>query len=376
MKLTKILTLIGLIVLSLLPTVSADSSNYAISAVYVNDILGSSGKVQVELGSTAEIEVLVEGTGETTDVRMSAWIGGYEYGDIEAHSDVFDVEDGVSYKKILTIDVPEDLDVASHDYTLHVKVYDSQHSEETEYTLYFEQERHDVVVEDILLSASSVAPGDYFGVKVRLENQGETDEEDLKITVSVPELGISNRVYMDELLSGDQDDASTVYLVIPASAAGEYAIDVLVTYNNGYTEVSESSAVFVSGEMVYDENTYVSFGSIKDLTAGEETTFTVQVTNLGAEAKTFYLTVDGLHPTYIGKLIVPAGSAGAFTVTLSPEDAGASTVFVQVSTDEGLVTQKLFTVDVAEKGSLLAVGIGVLLAVLVIAGIVFYIRKI
>ncbi|HII14548.1 MAG TPA: hypothetical protein HA360_05750, partial [Nanoarchaeota archaeon] len=124
------------------------------------------------LGSTAQIQVYLEGTGERTDVRLRAWIGGYEYDAIERISDVFEVQDGLAYKKILTLDIPEDLDVSTHEYILHVEVYDSQDKESYAYTLYVEQERHDIVVEDILLSTQSVAPGEYLGVKVRLENQG------------------------------------------------------------------------------------------------------------------------------------------------------------------------------------------------------------
>lgn len=356
--------------------VSADSSNYRIDSVYVNGIeVTDSNRMQVELGSTVQVQVYLEGTGESEDVRVSAWIGGYEYDSIDTSSEVFEVEDGVSYKKVLSIDIPEDLDVSEHEYILHVEVYDSSERETEEYTLYIEQERHDIVIEDILLSATSVAPGDYLGVKVRLENQGAKDEEDLKITVSIPELGISSRVYMDELVSGEQESATSAYLVIPSDASGDYEVLVSVEYNNGYSEVSESAYIAVEGEMIYDENTFVSISSMSDLVAGEESSYKVQVTNLADEAKTFSLTVEGLDASYIESIRVPAQSSGEFIFTLYPEEAGTAYVFVEVGSDEGLVTQELYTVTIEDKSSALVVLVSILIAVLVAGFIIIYLRK-
>ena len=364
-----------LVVLFALPFVRADSSDYEISAVYVNGIQAEGSTVQVELGTNAQVQVYIEGTGESTDVRVRAWLGGYEYGDIEETSDVFKVEDGISYKEFLYLAIPDDLDVSSNAYTLHVEIYDGQDKESQEYSLYLEQERHEVSVEDILLSSTTVAPGDYFGVKVRLDNQGYKDENDVKVTVSIPALGISQRVYMDELLSGDQADASTAYLVIPSDAAGDYEVLVTVAYNNGYSEVTGSSYIRVEGEQVYDEHTLLSVSSITGLTEGETSTYKVQVTNLADSTKTFYLTVDGLNAEYSSPITVPAQSSGQFEFTLSPQSAGSDSVFVEISTNEGLVTQKLLTVDVAEPSTSWVLLVSILLAVLVGLGILFYLKR-
>ncbi|MDP3728460.1 MAG: hypothetical protein Q8R18_03310 [bacterium] len=369
-------TFLLLFALFLIPFVHADSSNYNIDSVYVNGIeVNADTKVQVELGSTAQIQVYLEGAGEATDVRVRAWIGGYEYGSIEETSEVFEINNGISYKKILNLKVPEDLDVSSNEYTLHVEVYDSEERENREYVLYFEQERHDVVVEDILFSANTVAPGDYLSVKVRLENQGAKDEENLKITVSIPELGISNRVYMDELASGEQESAQSAYLVIPRDAAGEHEVLVSVSYNNDYSEIIERSFILVSGEQVYDEDTFVSISSITDLVAGEESSYKVQVTNLGENTKLFYLTVEGLNPEYTEKILVAPRSSGEFIFTLEPEEAGASYVFVQVDTDEGMVAQKLFSVDVQEKSSVAVVLVSVVVVLLIAGFVIAYLRR-
>ena len=345
----------ALLLLLALPLVSADSDNYDITSVYVDGIQSSdSSMVQVERDSTVKITVFLEGTGDSTDVRVKVWLGGYEYGDIEEVSEMFEVEEGVTYREDLYLDIPADLDTSDHEYTLRVEVYDSQNYEREEYTLYTESARHKITVEDVILSSESVSPGEYLGVKVRLENQGENVEDDIKVTVSIPDLGISSRVYLDELGVDDQEDVSTIYLTIPSSATpGNYEVQVDVEYNNEASETSDFTYLEITGEAVYDDNVLVSISSIKGLVAGEDSTFKVQVTNLADSSKTFYLSVTGIEAEYTGTLMVTSDSAGEMVFTLSPEEAGLESILVTVTTEEGMVTQKLYNVEVEEASSAL-----------------------
>jgi hypothetical protein len=347
--------LILVLLLLALPLVVADSDNYDITSVYVDGIQSSdSSMVQVERDSSVKITVFLEGTGDSTDVRVKVWLGGYEYGDIEEVSEMFEVEDGVTYREDLYLDIPADLDTSENEYTLRVEVYDSQNYEKEEYTIYTESARHKITVEDVVLSSETVSPGEYLGIKVRLENEGENIEEDVKVTISIPELGISSRVYLDELEVDDQEDVSTIYLTIPTSATpGVYEMQIDVEYNNEASETSDFTYLEITGEAVYDENVLVSISSIKGLEVGEESTFKVQVTNLADSSKTFYLSVSGIEAEYTDTLMVTSNSAGEMYLTLSPEEAGLESILVTVTTEEGMVTQKLYNVEVEEASSVL-----------------------
>tara|TARA_Y100000310_G_C20682345_1_gene816715 strand:+ start:2372 stop:3511 length:1140 start_codon:yes stop_codon:yes gene_type:complete len=375
----KLLTFLILLLLAI-PVVYADSDNYEITKVYVNGIqVEDNNKVQVEIDSTAQIIVFLEGTGITTDVKISAWIGGYEYDDVIIYSDVFDVEDGVSYKEYLYLDIPSDLDLDENEYTLHVDIFDSKNKESLTYTLFFEADRHKVLVEDIILSEDTVSADDYLGVKVRLSNEGETDEENLKVTVSINELGISNRVYLDELLSGDQGEASTVYLTIPEDASdGTYEVSVNVEYNNGYSETYDATYLRVDGtSTVYDENVIVSLESVKSLEVGLEEDFKVQVTNLDEDTKTFYLYVeaDGMELDYTESVTVSAGSSAELSFTLTPKESGYQSVLVKITSDDGAVSEEVYNTKVEEASNALAIVLSVILLFLVLVLILLYLRK-
>jgi len=248
----KRLVLALMFVLSILSVpVLADSSNYEITNVGIN---GQSYQdiVYVERGDSVSVEVYFTGTGETTDVNMKAWIGGYEYDNVQVSSEMFDVQDGVSYKKTLKVEVPEDLD-ANQEYTLYVEIYDDIDVETYTATILVSKVRHSLEIQDVLVD-SNVDAGDYTTATVRLENLGDKKEEDIKVTVSIPELGVEESTFLDELTNNeidneDEESSGDVSLTfqIPADAeSGDYEVQVSVSYNKGYDSLEEATSISVA----------------------------------------------------------------------------------------------------------------------------------
>ena len=252
----KRLVLALMFVLSILSVpVLADSSNYEITNVGIN---GQSYQdiVYVERGDSVSVEVYFTGTGETTDVNMKAWIGGYEYDNVQVSSEMFDVQDGVSYKKTLKVEVPEDLD-ANQEYTLYVEIYDDIDVETYTATILVSKVRHSLEIQDVLVD-SNVDAGDYTTATVRLENLGDKKEEDIKVTVSIPELGVEESTFLDELTNNeidneDEESSGDVSLTfqIPADAeSGDYEVQVSVSYNKGYDSLEEATSISVASANV------------------------------------------------------------------------------------------------------------------------------
>jgi len=253
-------------VLSLLtvsPAVFAGVDDHDTSDNYDITNIGIEGQsytniVYVERGDTISVEVYFVGTGETTDVNIKTWLGGYEYDNVQASSEMFDVEDGVSYKKTLQLELPDDL-IAEQDYTVYVELYDDVESEQWSSTVRVSKERHLLSIQDVIVEDAEA--GDYTSVTVRLENMGDKKEEDVKVTVSVPELGIEKSTYLDELTNEeidneDEEDSGDVTLTfqIPADAeTGDYTVEVDVTYNKGYDTVESSTTMSVEALEVAEE---------------------------------------------------------------------------------------------------------------------------
>ncbi len=271
-----------MVVLSLVavPAMAATSTNYEVLGVAIDDMDLAENTIYVERGDVVELDVYLRGqdSGVTTDVNVRAWIGGYEYDSVYTASAMFDIEPGVSYKKTLELTLPEDL-IAEQDYTLYVEVYDDMDIVEYEpATIRVSEVRHLLDIQDLVV-ASHVDAGDYTSAIVRLENMGDHKEEDIKVTVSIPALGVEESTFLDELTNNEIDnedeessgDVSLSFQIPKDAESGDYEVLVSVSYNNGYSSVEASDSISVEAEAAEE--------------AAEDSTVTVVVDGTEEEAE-------------------------------------------------------------------------------------------
>ena len=352
------------------------SANYAIDEVYVNDI-SATNTVQIELDTQLEIEVLLHGTGDNQDIQLKAWIGGYEYGTIEDVSEMFDVENGVSYKKTLTLEIPKDLDVDNNYYTLYVEAFGVNDVETKTYTLYFEEPRHKIGIKDVMITESETQ----IGVKLRLTNLGENHEEDIRVTVSIPELGISSRTYVDELAARNQETdyvndevtTQTLYLKKPSTSFGDYELKIQIDYNNDHTTTEKTEYVRI-GSTSLDDSAFVSISQLSDLKVGKESTFKIQITNL-ENPRNFYIDVEGEFNLEYTEQVAVSG-VQEVVVKATPLTEGTQTLKVSVSSDKGIIEENIYSYEVEEQKSILPVLIAFVLAIVAVVLALFVLRRV
>ncbi len=412
----QLLTAFLALVVLVLGAVAVSAENFVITAVQVDDIPVSEGgqAVHVERGQDAIVEVFLTGLSETDDVRVKAYIGGYEYDDVEALSDIFEVEPGVKYKKTLRLAIPEDLS-ASDDKTLRVKVYDDDDEIEQEFTLRIKEQRHDVVIQDVIIRPSdSVEAGRPLFVTVRAENLGSRKEEDIRVSVSIPELGVSARDYIDELAANeDRDDgednedeessasSDELLLRIPEDAeTGDYDLLVSVEYNRGHSLINEKHLIHVEGMetdneptpgtppvgTTDDEKSVISVdSSSKTAKGGEEVAYKIMIANMGSKSKLYTVEVAGeqlfaeatIDPAFVN---IPADSTGEVFVYVTPKEGaeeGRHSFTARVKSGDELVDELSLTTNVENAkrfgGDLkqaLVIGLIVLVVILIILGLI------
>ena len=330
--------LIGLVGLTAL--VSADSDVYQITKVEVDGVTVYEDEdadgvpeidegdiaVGIEAGESVEVELEVYGSAvdegadcdETADdededtcvveVKAKAWVGGYEYDDVEDTSSTFDIEPGVTYTKTLTLEIPEDVDVGDedddgNDYTLYVEVFDEQDDERVSLDTSVERPRHALDIQDVLYD-SSVDAGDSLDVEVRLENLGEEKEEDIKVEVEIEGVD-SDADYVNELAAfeiadEDEESSDSAHLTLMLDEDMEsdyYDLLVTVTYDRGHTTVEESYTLWVEGSEVEEAEeeveeeakaeVSVSLSSTDlEAVAGQSSSFTLTFANAGEASET------------------------------------------------------------------------------------------
>jgi uncharacterized membrane protein len=405
-KFSAILVLVlGVLVLS--TTALAGSLQVTNFKVEVDDMQGDI--VNVERGQEVPVEVQFTPEFDYSDARVKVWIGGYEYDDVSAVSSIFDAEQGVSYKKTLTITIPEDIAIKDSEdekdtYSLKVELYNDDNSYEESFVLRIKEQRHRLVIQDVIMRpGSTVQAGQALFATVRVENLGDKKEEDIKVTVGIADLGIAQKTYIDELTAHEIDNedeessmsSEEIYLRIPTDAkTGFYTVKVDVEYSKGHEIVSATGKIFVQGteEETTETETKAVVGTdatTKTVKQGEEVAYKVMIANMGSKAQMYTLQVSGeklwassrMDPTFVK---IPAESTGEMYVYIKPNadaQAGKQMFTLKVLAGDSVVDEKTLTADVTAKesatvtqvGSLrnaLIIGFGVLVVLLIIIGLI------
>mgnify|MGYP001611850189 CR=1 FL=1 len=312
----KILSIMALFVISLLTVsmVSAeattlgnlDDATYGNVLVKVNDEELDNTLLTVDKGEELEIEVelsIINNLDSTDDsaknIEVEARLMGYDEEDVEDSVLVKKVAEGTEKNVKLKLTVPEDF--PNGNATLRVLVTGGLEQVYTDYQLNIESPSHSVKIADVSFSPSlTVKAGRSLLTTVLLENVGENKEEDVKVTVAVPELGISVSEYVDEVLKDEHEDVDEMFLQIPADAeAGEYTVKVTAQYDDLDESVTETYTLKVLENDLVKPQTkagklVLAVGPERQsVTAGDSkaVSYAVALTNEGSASKAYLLEV-------------------------------------------------------------------------------------
>ncbi len=300
-KLWSILAVLLASLLTLSMVSALDTSNLAWGTVKVNgDLVNDGDSIAVEEGKTLDIRVgLVGGTTGASDIEVEAYIAGYEYSDYEDLGDatsLFDVAAGTTKYVTLSVNLPKKLDKET--YWLRLRVLD-QNSPALEKNIMLAVEPTDsgLDIADVVVSpGTTVKAGKSLLATVLLQNYGDKDQTDVKVTVSIPELGVTASEFVDVVATDnsniDYEDVPEMFLPIPATAKeGDYEVKVTAKYDE-YETVSKSFTIKVIGNELFQqvEKLVLAVGPEKQtVAAGSTATYAVALTNAGSTSKAFLL---------------------------------------------------------------------------------------
>ena len=406
MKILKIFSVFALFLISLMALSGITNAlNVTIDEVKLdNDVLSASSTNKVlDLERDQELDVKVRITAQETqdNAQIEVNIRGYDHDDlIEDITDTFDDKKGISYIKRLKLPLRERLDQDRYKLRVRVEDRDGNTVQET-YELEIDTQRHDLQIRDVVLSpGEEVKAGRALLASVRIRNRGERDEEGIKITVSVPELGVSASDFVDELeKDGDDDDETTseeLFLRIPDDAeTGEYTLVTEVEFDDGDERETYEQVIRVMGaekamEKSLEKTVITVAADAQSLQAGgAEVAYPITLTNAGSSSKTYTVSANGaswatfrVSPSNV--VIVDAGESKAVSVYVAANSnapAGEQTFTVTVSSADKVLKQIPLKASVSGASAAaklkrgLEVGLVVLVVLLVIIGLIIGFNK-
>lgn len=238
------------------------------------------------------IRVIFDSIANASDVRVKVYMEGHR-DDVSTRTDRFDIEDGNSYSKLLSLRLPSDSNDLSEEYTLYVDVVSKDDRTEEQYTISIQRESYTFEVKSVDYS-SRVNAGDVFPVSVVVKDTGYNRMDDTYVVASIPDLGVSARGYVGDLIPTedyigyDNEEDSiyrTVYLKIPADVAdGVYEMQIEAYNDDADTVVKRLISVGKSASSLV-------IASVKNqnLNAGETVTYDLVLVNSADSVKVFTL---------------------------------------------------------------------------------------
>ncbi|MBS3155182.1 hypothetical protein J4404_01650 [Candidatus Woesearchaeota archaeon] len=413
-NITRIFSIFLMLVLSIV--IFANAANaLTIQEVKVDgvELESNSQLVHADRGETIDVTVQLKGSSVNEDsVRVKAWIGGYKYDEIEDMSSQFKVLADTVYVKDLELELPEDMD-STKDYTLHVEAYGPTGDEVEDslsFTLRVTPVQNLLDMQDVMFNPGlTVQAGNPLYTRVRVENMGDAKEEDIRVSINIPALGVSTRDYIDELAAdetctiSDCDDteetsgtSNDLMIKIPDNAkTGTYELQVLVEYDRLHESTQKTYLLNVEGKENVDTEAKINRivnvdTATKEVDQGKGVIYRFTLANLGNDAETYNIEVNGIEswgasrvdPAYV--TVAPDNTGEVFVYISANEDAAAGLHMfnVKVKSADSIVKEFNLGTDVKEAQvnkfditSILWIVFGVLVLVVVVLGIILLVKR-
>ena len=236
----KFFSVIAILFLALAGSVAAIDAT--INEVQVNDfelLTGSVNNLAVTRDGQLNVDVLVTFNEDVKHTSVKAEINGVDHYDVEDESRARDYDENDTVIFNLKLDLPDDVD--EDEYALEIEVADRDGSFTQTYQLRIRNPQTSVKIKDVRLFPQTIEAGDYLLTTVRVENLGEEEEDNVKVTVSVPGLNLKTSSFINEIDTDDEEDSQEMLLFIPDDAeAGQYQMIVEVLYDDRHKQTSSS----------------------------------------------------------------------------------------------------------------------------------------
>lgn len=313
------------------------------------------------------------------DVKVKAEITGLRE-DIQDETSRFGVFANGSYTKLLTLQIPTDLEdeLGNGDvFTLVVTIRSKGMVTEKSFNLRLQRESFNV--EPLIVNvAPSVKAGEHLEVDLVAKNRGSEKLNDVVAVLRIPALNVEKIVYMSDLFpvddSNDNDKSDAVeravLLNIPENAlAGKYTLEISVENPDAISGLITKQFVV---EATAAGNDVLVPSSTKTARIGEAITFDIVLLNRGNKVAVYQIVPESTGSISVSAdeplVVVSGDSSKTVKINAVAQESGSYPITVTV-TSEGQLVEKVALNAQVQKGSapISARGDGIVVLTIVLA---------
>ena len=324
------------------------------------EVLAGEIRGDILRGDTLEVEVKLLATATSDNVRVAVDMQGDDRAHVDERTEAFSTEAGKVYYKKVTLHLPDNLDLrAGSEYIVHIEISNRRDDRVTrEIVLNVDTPRHAVEITDVIFNPGlTVEAGRSLLASVRVKNNGEKDEENVKVALTLE--GISSDAdYLDEIQNDKEKQSEQLYVAIPVcTEEGRYKAVVSVDYDDNTRKAVKEFDVNVLGSdrcaqtnAAAQPKTAITLGpeSQNIVAGGSEAAYLLTVTNAGKESRTYTVqltTGDWAESRLSSNVLVvnPGETKVVYAYVKAKKDASAGDKLLSVSVSSGGETLKEVT---------------------------------
>jgi uncharacterized membrane protein len=331
-------------------------------------------------GSVVDVIVTLENFDAKLDVEkleVKAWVED-QFGDRvteKVMAGPLQVQQADERDVSVAVTLPYDLEEG--DYTLVVSAEgrwektNERTSDRQEIVFEVEHLEDSLFVKEIRLSKEQFNAADNVDVAVTVANNGQDDQDNVRVSIAVAELGIRKEITLFGTLFADTTQDVYFTFKLPESAEG--IMSLKATASSAVSTDVESTNLIVKSLTKLDLNSLPTAIVQKEMIAGQSETIQLSVTNRHDELKSYIVVSDAswIMPVQKSFDLVP-GESATVTVELAPTTAGMQQGNIVVSEDEQPVSVVTVKANVASN-TMSDIALLIMALIIIVAAVAAYI---
>lgn len=204
-------------------------------------------RLDIEKNQKYAVDLLIEAQEDLDDMEIKVFVSGFEYTlteRAEDHQGPFSMEASEIRKFSFEIEFSDEFDTDK--YLLRVLAMDRNDAETVgRYPITLDVPRNSLKIEDIIFYPETKIQGKQaLLTSVRIENNGEKTQEDVKVRIYIPDFEIAATTYINEIEANDEKETEELYLRMPKCGVdGLHPVEVLVEYGEGHYTVKDKAYI-------------------------------------------------------------------------------------------------------------------------------------
>ena len=211
---------------------------------------GATNRLDIEKNQDYDVQVKLTALENIKNAELKVFVSGFEYSATDAAQDQygpFNLDANSSRNFKLNIKFSDEFE--EDNYLLRVLVVDRNNDAEiASYKIKIDVPRNSLKIADVVFYPENmVNDGEALLASVRVKNNGDRDQADVRVSITVPELNLAATSYINDIEATDEEETEEMYMVIPECAEpGLHEAVIKVEYADGHESTSETRYINVA----------------------------------------------------------------------------------------------------------------------------------